>query len=513
MSARPDVLLLVLDTQRVDRLSSYGYGRETSPNLDALAADATLFRHAYSPAQWTVPSHTSMFTGLYPSFHQTQQSFSMVPAELTTLAERMTAGGYYTAAFCNNPLVGVVNNGLRRGFYSFLNYAGLLTSRPNQAGQPVTVFGRYRQVFKRMVAGVLQKMQDSFARSDALLEFALTPLMVPFWQTALSFKGNTGRSLNGTARLLIERKGVKRGQPIFSFVNLMGTHMPFHPQRKYIERFAPQVLEDKAARRFLRQFNSDVFGWFAPTADVLGDEQKAILDDMYDAEVATQDEQLGVFFEKLRSSGALDRTQVMVTADHGDHLGEHHFVGHSVSLYDVLVHVPLIIRDPGGALPRGETVDQFVSTRRVFHTVLTAAGLAQGNEAAFDLAHHAATDPDQGIVFAEAVTPQNVLNIMAKYRPDLVRERLCDQPRRAVMRKPYKLIETGESAVELYDVIADPAETVNLREQQPRVVQELRAALQEYERAAEAATIAAGQTVSQNDPQLRRRLRALGYLD
>ena len=300
MPARPDVLLLVLDTQRVDRLSAFGYGRETSPNLDALATDATLFRHAYSPAQWTVPTHTSMFTGLYPSFHQTQQSFSTVPAELTTLAERMSAGGYYTAAFCNNPLVGVVNNGLRRGFYSFLNYSGLLTSRPNQAGSPVTLFGRYRQVFKRMIAGILQKMQDSFARSDALLEFALTPIMVPFWQTALSFKGNTGRSLNDTARLFIERKGVKPGQPIFSFVNLMGTHMPFHPQRKYIERFAPQVLRDKAARRYLRQFNSDVFGWFAPTADVMGDEQKAILDDMYDAEVATQDEQLGIFFDKLR---------------------------------------------------------------------------------------------------------------------------------------------------------------------------------------------------------------------
>nr|HMN28159.1 sulfatase-like hydrolase/transferase [Caldilineaceae bacterium] len=94
MSARPDVLFLVLDTQRADRLSCYGYPPATSPNLDALAADATLFRHAYSTAQWTVPSHTSMFTGLYPSFHRTTQSFSMVPASLPTLAERLSAGGY-----------------------------------------------------------------------------------------------------------------------------------------------------------------------------------------------------------------------------------------------------------------------------------------------------------------------------------------------------------------------------------------------------------------------------------
>jgi arylsulfatase A-like enzyme len=62
------------------------------------------------------------------------QSYSVMPSDLPTLAERLRDSGYYTAGFCNNPLVGVINNGLRRGFMSFLNYSGLLTSRPNQAG-------------------------------------------------------------------------------------------------------------------------------------------------------------------------------------------------------------------------------------------------------------------------------------------------------------------------------------------------------------------------------------------
>ena len=81
------------------------------------------------------------------------------------------------------------------------------------------------------------------------------------------------------------------------------------------------------------------------------------------------------------------------------------------------------------------------------------------------------------------------------------------------MSKPYKLIETGDDKTELYDVIADPAETVNLQAQQPAVVQELHAALQNYARQAEAATITAGEIATQDDPQLRQRLRALGYLD
>ncbi|HEY9734764.1 MAG TPA: sulfatase-like hydrolase/transferase, partial [Trichocoleus sp.] len=286
---RPDILFLVLDTQRADRLSCYGYEKETSPNLDAIAAEATVFTQAISAAQWTVPSHASLFTGLYPSEHGMLQSYSVMPTGLTTLAERLRDGGYFTAGFCNNPLVGVINNGLRRGFTSFLNYSGLLTSRPNQAGASPGLISRYRQWFKRQIAGVLNRIQDAFARSDALLALSFTPLMVPLWQTALSFKGNTAKSLDDTARLFINRTGVEADQPVFAFVNLMGTHMPYHAPRAYVEKFAPHVLDDRKAQTFLQRFNGDVYGWLAPLTGALDEQQKKTLDGMYDAEVAYQD--------------------------------------------------------------------------------------------------------------------------------------------------------------------------------------------------------------------------------
>ncbi len=512
MSARPDIILLVLDTQRADRLSCYGCKEPTSPNLDAFAADATLFRHAFSPAQWTVPSHSSLFTGLYPSVHGTQQSFSILPDSLSPLSERLGEDGYYTAAFCNNPLVGVVNNGLRRGFFSFLNYSGWLTNRPNQAGKPVTFFGQYRQLFKRMLGTILHRMQDAFARSDALLAFAFTPIMVPFWQTALSFKGNTAKSLNDAAKLHIERKVTKKDQPIFSFINLMGTHMPFHPARHHLERFAPAVLHDKKARRFLSRFNGDVFGWLSPLSSPLAEQHKALLDGLYNAEVATQDEQLGIFFDKLRASGALENTLIMVVADHGEQLGENHLLGHSVSLYSSLTHVPLIVRDPTGALPRG-TIDQPVSTRRVFHTAVTAAGVASPTEQAYSLNNLGDKDPDRQTVFAEGQTPQNVLNLMLKFKPDLVTAHLVDQHRKAIWHEGYKLIRTGTARVELFDYINDPKETHNLADEQPARVRELLDLLRDFELDSAEAALTAGRIVEQDDPQLRRHLRALGYLE
>ncbi|HET7639850.1 MAG TPA: sulfatase-like hydrolase/transferase, partial [Ktedonobacteraceae bacterium] len=179
MTLRPDIVLLVLDTQRVDRLSCYGSEEETSPYIDELASDSTIFNYAVAPAQWTVPSHASMFTGVYPSAHNTLQSFSVLPQTLPTLAERLRDSGYFTAAFCNNPLVGVVNNGLRRGFQSFLNYSGLMTSRPNQAGVHPSLYNRYRQKFKGVVTNFITGLQDAFARSDFLLDLSFTPLMAP----------------------------------------------------------------------------------------------------------------------------------------------------------------------------------------------------------------------------------------------------------------------------------------------------------------------------------------------
>ena len=514
VNSRPDIVLLVLDTQRADRLSAYGYPAQTSPNLDAFAADATLFRHAVTPAQWTVPTHSSLFTGLYPSVHNTRQSFSILPKEIPTVAERLTEAGYFTSAFCNNPLVGVVDNGLRRGFTSFLNYSGIFTSRPNQAGKKPTLFGSYRQWFKRNLSSRIHALQDRFARSDAMLEFALTtPFMLMVWQTALSFKGNTSKSLNDAAKLLIDRKGVGKEKPIFTFINLMGTHMPFHPSRHHIERFAPEFLQDKAAQRYLQRFNSDVLGWLTPIGARMAEEHRGIISGMYDAEIATQDELIGSFLDKLRRSGRLDKTLFVIVADHGEHLGEKHFIGHNVTLYNELTHVPLIVRDPSGALPHGVQLDHLVSTRRVFHTILSAAGLAEDHEEIYSLVHGSASDPDQGVVFSEAVTPQNVLNIITKHAPELVREYRCDQPRRAIWQDRHKLILTGNELVELFDFIADPNELHNLAASNPELVTSLTERLNHFTRQSEAAALTAGRIVESDDANLRGRLRALGYLE
>lgn len=508
-----DILLLVLDTQRVDRLSCYGYPLKTSPNLDRFAQQATVFKTAIAPAQWTIPSHASMFTGLYPSEHGVQQSYQVLPDSIPTLAERLQAGGYMTAGFCNNPLVGIVNNGLRRGFYSFLNYSGLLTDRPNQAGAHPGWIGRYRQFFKRLLAGVLRRIQDAFARSEFLLALSFTPLMVPLWQTALSFKGNTAKSLGDAARLLIDRKSVAADQPIFTFINLMGTHMPYHPPRHYVQTFAPHVLQDRSARHYLRNFNSDIYGWLAPLAGELDDYQKSILDGMYDAEVAWQDEQLGLFFQQLEASGRLDRTLIIICSDHGEHLGEKQLMGHSLSIYNELIQVPLMIRDPRNVFPQGVASEAIVSTRCLFQTILSAAGLADEREQQFALETQIGSASKPEPIFAEAVPPQNVVNLLKKRQPNLIHDRACDQPRRAVWAGNHKLIETGSDTIELYDIFNDPQENLNLCDILPENVDVLQDCLMTFTQQTSTVTTTLDRASHFDDPEVQRRLRDLGYLE
>ena len=182
----PNILFIVLDTQRRDRLSLYGYGRETSPHLDAFARDAAIFERGIAPAQWTIPSHVSMFTGLYPSVHQVTQGSDQISGMHPTLPEILHGAGYHTVGFCNNPLVGVLNNGLQRGFDQFYNYAGAAVQPPIQPSPGTGAAGSGKRWRK-----FARPTQNRFAHSDWLFRASMNPLLVPLWTRFINYKGNT----------------------------------------------------------------------------------------------------------------------------------------------------------------------------------------------------------------------------------------------------------------------------------------------------------------------------------
>ena len=512
MPLRPDILLLVLDTQRADRLSCYGCPVETSPHLDAFATEATRFAHAVTPAQWTLPAHASIFTGLYPSQHGTLQVDSVLPATLPILAERLRDAGYLTAGFSQNPYVGILNNGLQRGFQNFSNYGGLLITRSQQA---IEQHSHQQEGWERRIDKLLSYVRHAIAHSPIAQNLLFSWPIFSLRQAALEIRGNlkgdTEQTLNDATRLLVDRRGIAPDQPVFCFINLMGTHIPFKPPHWALRRFAPCVQINATTPLFLWRLDAQIHRQLGPLPAPLDSDRKAMLDGLYNAEVATQDRQIGRFFDHLRTADRFDRTLLIVVSDHGEHLGEKRLLGHAFAAYEELLRVPLLIRDPLGSLPRGVAVNKFISTRRLFHTILATAGIATPAEEMLSLAHTGADDPDQDVVFAEAEPQRKMIRLAERRQPGLLRALGYDHPHIAVYNGAYKLISIGERQVELYDVRNDPLENEDLQQALPREVKRLRAYLQDYVQ--QTCTAAAGVTRLDDDPILRERLRALGYME
>jgi uncharacterized sulfatase len=523
-ATQPNIILLVLDTHRAERMSMYGYRKNITPALGALAEDSTVFDWAIAPAPWTIPSHASTFTGLYPTVHQTNQSFTSLPEELPTLAELLRGNGYETVGFCNNPLVGLLENGLKRGFNHWYNYSGTFPDVP-EIGPDAPTLRRMKHAATQVLQKISVPIERQFGRSPLLLKLAMMPLFVPFWTRVGKFKGDTAVSLTDVADYLRYHHSTHPDRPLFMFINMMETHLPYYPPRKALDRWVPYLRKDQEAREFLQRFNVQSYRWVAPVIEPLSEMEHTVLSDVYDAEVAYQDRQLRKVFRVLRRSGQLENTMVIVLSDHGESHGEHHFMGHAFVVYNELVRVPLLIHYPK-LFPPGKRIEHEVSTRRVFHTILEAAGIeheAFGQKVG-DLTLTRSLggrhkEPEHEAVVSEAYPPLNFINVMEMNNPEAIEPFRVRQMRRTIYGEGVKLMTISDQPDEFFDVRSDYFEERNLLDNPigyENDVLSLQQRLDEFIVVAEAQRhgTAAGRKIDySNNPELLERLRALGYIE
>lgn len=515
----PHIVLLVLDTQRADRLSCYGYPLPTSPHLDSLAAESIRYARAIAPAQWTVPSHASMFTGRYPTQHTVLQLEYVLPTTLPTLAERLSAAGYYTAGFSNNSMIGILKNGLGRGFAHFINYASSeyrqeMNEKANgnatEAGGTLGTQERIRQAWQKATRRAMAAAERFFVRSRLARRIAEQPwvwnLLAPiFWQDE-KIKGNTAQSLADAAELLIKRPGLADDQPVFVFINLMGTHWPYDPPDWAVAHFLPE-LAGQDIKAFVRRTNDEMRKWPEVWTTPIPADDMRIMDGLYNAEVLGQDAEIGKFLERLREAGVLDETFLMVVADHGEQLGEKGLVGHAYGVYEPVLHVPLLIRDPLGHFPQGGISEAWVSIRRLFHTALDVAGVATAEERALSLAQGTADDVP---VFSEAWPPDRPY-LRQNQHVELERAGFT-VPHFAVYDEAgHKLIAADDQCLGLFAPAEDAAEANDLQTHLPDKTRQLQEKLAAYRQ--QGGEVAPAERMVIEDPMLMERLKALGYVE
>jgi arylsulfatase A-like enzyme len=346
----PNVLLVVLDTVRADALSLYGYNRDTSPNLARLAGKGVRFERASATSSWTLPSHGSMFTGRLP--HELDVGLSRpLGAKHQTLAEVLSSCGYVTAGFVANHTFCHRDYGLARGF---IHYEDLPTSF-------VEVL-RSTRLGSRVLGGI------------DVIRFKLSELMGDEFLVRLfgddprvSFADPPVKNAESINRDALDWMLAQKGRPFFAFLNYMDAHNPFIPPRSSEGRFGakPASASDRAAMR----------GWPESARAHPAPATLKLARDCYDTCIAALDDQLGRLFDELESAALLNSTVVIVTGDHGEHFGDPHadLVGHGISLYPQLIHVPLLVIAPGSG-PQGQVISAPVSLRDLPATVVDLIG-------------------------------------------------------------------------------------------------------------------------------------------
>lgn len=454
---RPNVVLIVLDSVRRDHLSGYGYARRTTPNIDRIAAEGTRYTRASAAACWTLPSHASLFTGLYPSQHRADFDTRWLDPRHETLASYLGRRGYATASISCNGFISP-HTGLARGFELSVDVEQL-------RGGP--------KGLSRVVRGLNRRWRARTARDRG------------------------ARRATRIARRWLEERQAR--QPFFLFMNYMDCHLPYRLRHPARHRFVA-----RADRRRVDAVPQDPFGVMAGRA-TMSAQGLEDLKALYDGGLSYLDEHVGRIDACLRQSGASDRTLFIVTADHGESFGEHGLMDHQYGLYENLLSVPLVVRWPGRERA-GAVDDRLVQLVDLFATVVD---LTHGDAAAS--AATAGTSMVGSAPRQESLAEYLVPNTEAIRRrfPDADASRF-DVAMRSIRRGPHKLIWRSDSRMELYDLETDPAELRDLAGARPDLVGELRSELGSrlgaWPNRAERPAVESGMEL------VRERLQALGYL-
>jgi len=448
-------VLITIDTLRADHLGCYGYSRATSPHLDALASQGLLFERATTTLPRTTQGVASILTGRYPKSHGARGLFMRLPETNLTLAEALKSAGYATAAAVSN---------------TFL--------RPGQG---------FEQGFDRY--------DNPEARWD----------------------GDSAAAVTESAVRLLEGLTAQH-QPFFLWVHYLDPHWRYEPGPPWDKAFDPGFTEpltvyaDLDAHKFTKGRLI-----FDPPLD---QRQKDHIVALYDGEIARTDAALAPLLERLdRLPGPL---LTVVTSDHGESLGEHHYhFAHGETLYEGSLRIPLLMRFPG-RLAAGSKSSVLAENIDIAPTILALAGVdrLQGVEGRpLVTAGPAGGNKERDVMVPVAagrpfVHAESDFQLIHPENPRFYVHTMCGHWTSAGDGR-YKLIlipTPGGELLELYDLQADPGETLN-RMDDPALAEVRRRLYLEVKRFADCGTGAQAPGTEEMTPEQEEKLRSLGYIN
>ena len=427
MVKQPNIVLMGVDSLLATHMSCYGYERLTTPHIDRFAEGATLFEKTYSAHIPTTSAYASMLTGMDTFSTQVVALRHQGPLreEVKTLAEILREAGYDTTC------VGFSNNPSSRGFDTYLDFSGW---GPDESGRS--------------------------PKAENLNKTTLPEL-----------------------NRLIDQSDEK---PFFLFLRHMDPHSPYLPPAPYERTFyhGDECDPSNESMEPVMSFKPfcDYFASWMPE----GITDKDYVIAQYDGAIAYMDACIQTLFNALEARGVMDETIIVINGDHGETLYDHECWFDHHGIYDVTLHVPLIIRYPS-RVPAGKRVSGYNQHKDLVPTLLELADIETDIE--FD---------------GQSLTPM-IRGEVASYDSEFYITE-CTWMRKHGWRTPeWKLIVALEPdfhfkpPVELYNLIQDPDENNNLADTHPDIVNVLETRMKSWIRQREQETGLTNPIMTQGD--------------
>jgi arylsulfatase A-like enzyme len=404
-----------------------------------------------------------MFTGLYPVEHGVNHARAALSQETTTLVQRLKQQGYQTGAFVAMPWTSIST---KLGF-------------------------------------------DTLRVADKLFD-TMNP---QWWHIGLqkAYWRLVGRKDKGASRINAEvhrwltRQRAPR-HPFFLYLHYLEPHGAYWPPKSYRERF---ISHDVPVRE-LRKLSDIELAYLAAQVELSATELAAI-NDLYDAEVRFLDDRVGEFICTLSSMGLLDDTLIILTADHGENLGEHDLLGHQYCLYDTLLRVPLIIRSPRIS-SGGQRITSMVQTLDIMATIADVLGVQESWQPGASRWNSLVPLGLDRASNADRAYAQYLHSLVERFQRRYPSFDYSKYDRRlwSIRTEQHKLILDDRGSTDLYAYRTDPLEASNVASQQPKLVEELKGELDDWLARLGAPVI--GPLEEDPDSLVLERLRSLGYL-
>jgi arylsulfatase A-like enzyme len=323
-----------MDSVRAHNTSLHGYRHDTTPFLFDLSTNATQYEQARAPSQWSLPSHTSIFTGKHvPEHGIIGDGDRLRPGE--TIFDELREGGYETGVFSANPYLTDIDTGLQSGFGTV---SGTVREPPFDGIDP----GEYKRDFRGFVRDSVRSGRPirSFA-NGAIAKIAWDyPNMIP---NAVKRKLASGTIPGSTYTDLFQSWVAGASEPWAACINYMDAHHPYTPASEFNQWDDGRLssIQDSIRSMPLSFYTGEDSWW-----------QCELLEYLYDGTIRQIDHEIQRVVEFLRETGEFENTLLVVTSDHGEGFGERSPVrdvkiaGHNIGEHEINLHVPLLIKHP-----------------------------------------------------------------------------------------------------------------------------------------------------------------------